>query len=82
MMILEQVVLLKINIPNNMKTILMNIILERTKKGYSQEYMAEKLGIVQKTYCKLEKGRTKLSIERLEEIALILEKDICTLLLD
>ena len=61
-----------------MKTILMNIILERTKKGYSQEYMAEKLGIVQKTYCKIEKGRTKLSVERLEEIALILKKDICS----
>lgn len=47
-----------------MKTILMNIILERTKKGYSQEYMAERLGIGQKTFCKLEKGHTKLSVER------------------
>ena len=63
-----------------MKTILMNIILERTKKGYSQEYMAERLGIGQKTFCKLEKGHTKLSVERLKKIAFILKKDICIFL--
>ncbi len=59
-----------------MKTILMNIMLARTKKGYSQEYMAEKLSIGQKAYCKLENGKTKLSVTRLKEIAIILEIDI------
>lgn len=59
-----------------MKTILMNIMLARTKKGYSQEYMAEKLSIVQKSYGKIENGKTKLSVTRLKEIALILEIDI------
>ncbi len=63
-----------------MKTILMNIVLARTKRGYSQEYMAEKLSIGQKAYWKLEKGHTKLSVERLKKITLILDLNISTLL--
>jgi transcriptional regulator with XRE-family HTH domain len=52
----------------------------RTKKGYSQEFMADKLGMNQSSYGKLERGGTQLTIERLEQIADIFEIDIHELL--
>lgn len=48
------------------------IRLLRKHKEYSQEYMAEKLNIDTVTYGRVENGKTKLTIERLEEIAEIL----------
>lgn len=45
----------------------------RIKKGYSQEYMAKQLDMAQNNYGKLERGETKLTIERLEQIANILD---------
>ncbi len=48
---------------------------KREEKGYSQDYMAIQLGISQKTYGRLENGQTKLGLERLAEIAKILEVD-------
>ncbi|NEM98357.1 helix-turn-helix domain-containing protein [Pontibacter burrus] len=49
------------------------IRLHRLSKNYTQEYMAFRLGISQKAYSKLEAGITKLTVERLLEIASILE---------
>jgi transcriptional regulator with XRE-family HTH domain len=56
-----------------------NIRLIRLTKGYSQEYMALMLNISQNAYCKIESGKTELKVNRVYEIAEILEipiKDI------
>lgn len=45
----------------------------RELKNLTQEYMAEKLDISQAAYCKLEKGSTKISQEKLDKIAEVLE---------
>ena len=58
-----------------MKTVMSKIRLARIDKGYSQEYIAGKLGIAQKSYCKLERVQTKLTVERLQKIAFILDRD-------
>lgn len=52
----------------------------RELKGYSQDFMAEKLNISQKTYSRLESGHVKLDIERLRQISEILEVDPSSLL--
>ncbi|MFY7787349.1 MAG: helix-turn-helix domain-containing protein [Thermoflexibacteraceae bacterium] len=52
----------------------------RDIKGYSQEYMAQKLGISTKTYNSLETEKTKVSIERVQKIAELLEIDWLELL--
>ena len=52
----------------------------REAKGYTQEYMAEMLDICQSTYANLESGKSSLSIDRLLEIAEILELDFHQLL--
>lgn len=45
----------------------------RNKKGYSQHSMAIHLSISQNAYYKIEKGDTKLDLERFIEIAHFLE---------
>ncbi len=52
----------------------------REAKGYSQDYMAEMLGVSQSTYANLESGKTSLNIDRLLRIAEILETDFPKLL--
>lgn len=47
----------------------------REMKGYSQEYMAAKLDISQRTYSKLEREEIKLDWDRITDIAQILELD-------
>lgn len=48
----------------------------REHKGYTQEYMAEKLGYKSKSgYCLLENGAVKLSVERAIRIAQIFDVD-------
>jgi len=61
----------------------------RQIREFSQEYIANKLGISQRAYSKLERGETKLDWERIKKIASILEvdpleliKDDSTLLID
>ena len=44
----------------------------RRLKGHSQEYMAEKLGITQGAYGKIERGESDITLTRLGEIAAIL----------
>lgn len=41
----------------------------RELRGFSQEYMAGKLGIAQNTYSKIETNQSKLSAEMLENVA-------------
>ncbi|MBS4535604.1 helix-turn-helix transcriptional regulator [Clostridium sp. D2Q-14] len=48
----------------------------REDKGYTQEYMAHKLGYKGKSgYCLLENGSVKLSVEKAIKIAEVLEVD-------
>ena len=56
-----------------MKLVLDKIRLIRIDKGYSQEYMADKLNISQAKYSRLENGTTEFSIAVLEKLILLLE---------
>jgi len=58
-----------------------NIRLARNRLGFTQEYMAEKLGISKQRYRQLEnEEQQSLTLGRLSEIAAILEMDLITLL--
>lgn len=48
----------------------------RSAKGYTQDYMAHKLQITQKTYSSWENGASELPIAKLKRICEIL--DVCT----
>lgn len=52
----------------------------RKAKGYSQDDMADHLGISPGTYGKLERGETKLDLDRLKAIADFLDTDLIELL--
>ena len=62
------------------KAIAANIRTKREKRNYTQEYLAYKLSISQNAYSKIELGYTKITLERLFQIAEILEIDVITLL--
>lgn len=61
------------NVINNVKRL-------RELKNYTQEYMAEQLGITRASYNSVENGQTKLTIDRLFDIAKILETDVDTIM--
>jgi len=63
-----------------MQHLINNIRTTREELGYSQEYMAMKLGIGQNGYSKIELGYTRITVERLFEIAKILNTDVFALL--
>ncbi len=52
----------------------------RQLKGWSQEQMAEKLGMSVNGYSNIERGETDLQISRIEEIAKMLQVDTLELL--
>ena len=54
----------------------------REFKNYSQEYIAEKLGITQNAYSRIETNQTKLTTERLRQLADILEIPVSDLISD
>ena|SRR5688572_13557380 len=58
----------------------LNIRSCRESRGYSQDYMAEMLNICQSSYANIELGKTSLSLERLMQIAGILDADIHALI--
>ncbi|GAA3981503.1 helix-turn-helix domain-containing protein [Mucilaginibacter dorajii] len=58
------------------KAIAANIRNTREQLNYTQEYLAAKLNISQNAYSKIELGYTKITVERLFQIAAILEVDI------
>jgi transcriptional regulator with XRE-family HTH domain len=62
------------------KAIAANIRTKREKRNYTQEYLAYKLSISQNAYSKIELGYTKITLERLFQIAEILEIDVISLL--
>lgn len=52
----------------------------RQLKEFSQEYMASKLGISQRAYSKMESGEIKIDINKLQQIADVLEVETNDLL--
>ncbi|HEY4327154.1 MAG TPA: helix-turn-helix transcriptional regulator [Mucilaginibacter sp.] len=62
------------------KGIISNIRNIRESKGYSQFYLATKLGISQNAYSKIELGYSSITVDRLLKIADILDTDIIDLL--
>ncbi|MFY1046389.1 helix-turn-helix domain-containing protein [Chryseobacterium sp. GP-SGM7] len=65
---------------DTMEVIIEKIKEYRKKKGYSHENMAEELHISQAAYSKIEKNETKLTVDRLYQIADILEAPVYELL--
>lgn len=63
-----------------MEDIIERIREQRKKKGFSHENMAHELKISQAAYSKIEKNETRLTVERLFEIADILEVPVTELL--
>lgn len=53
-----------------------NIRKIREQKGFSQEYMANVLNISQASYARMESEETKITVERLQKIAEILETSV------
>ena len=53
-----------------------NIRKIREFRNYTQDYLAAKLGISQNAYSKIELGYSKLTLERLFQIAAILEVEV------
>lgn len=57
-----------------------NIRRSRELRNYTQEYMAEHLGVAQSTYCNLEKDLADIKLSQIAKIAKILDIDVITLL--
>jgi transcriptional regulator with XRE-family HTH domain len=54
----------------------------REFRNYSQEYIAEKLGITQNAYSRIETNQTKITTDRLQRLAELLEIPVTDLLSD
>ncbi len=54
----------------------------RNQKGFSQEYLADRLNISQKTYSNMENDRTSISVEILKQLSSELEVDMIDLITD
>lgn len=63
-------------VDTKMKCVSDKIRTHRETRNYTQEYVASKLGISQNAYSKIELGYTRITVERLCHIALILEVDM------
>ena len=59
-----------------MKIIKMNKLKIRLNKGFSQQVVAQNLGIEQSSYSLIENGKRELTVERLLQIAIILGVDV------
>ncbi|KAA0989539.1 helix-turn-helix domain-containing protein [Dyadobacter aurulentus] len=57
------------------RSVALNIRKIREYRNYTQEYLAMKLGISQNAYSKIELAYTRITLERLIQIAQILEVD-------
>lgn len=61
--------------------ILSNIIAIRNKRGYSQEYLASKIGMKQAGYGHIEKGDRRLPVSLLLQIAVALDVHVVDIFL-
>lgn len=62
------------------KAVAANIRKTREFRNYTQEYLAAKLGISQNAYSKIELAYTKITLERLFHISMILEVELTDLI--
>jgi transcriptional regulator with XRE-family HTH domain len=62
------------------KAIAANIRNKREYRNYTQEYLAAKLSISQNAYSKIELGYTKITVERLFQIAEVLGFEVAELI--
>jgi transcriptional regulator with XRE-family HTH domain len=62
------------------KAIAANIRYKREHRNYTQEYLAAKLDISQNAYSKIELGYTKITVERLFQIADVLGYNVFELI--
>jgi len=62
------------------RSVATNIRKIREHRNYTQEYLAAKLKISQNAYSKIELGYTKITLERLFQIAQILEVNLIDLI--
>lgn len=60
-------------VKQKVQVVITNIRKVRMYRNYSQHYLAAKLAISQNAYSKIELGASKLPIERLFQIAVILD---------
>jgi transcriptional regulator with XRE-family HTH domain len=67
-------------VSNKIKSVAVNIRRIREHLNYTQEYLAMKLNISQNAYSKIELGYTKITLERLYQIAQVLEIDVIELI--
>ena len=65
---------------SKMKNVAGNIRKIREYRDYTQDYLAAKLKISQNAYSKIELGYSKLTLERLFQIASIIDVDVTHLL--
>lgn len=56
-----------------MKNLLVNLRDKRIEKGYTQEKLAQEVGVVRQTISEIERGANKPSISLAQKIAKILE---------
>lgn len=61
------------NVAKNLKTL-------RELHDYTQEYVADYIGVSQNTYSMMERGETRITIDRLETIATLYNMDIADIL--
>ena len=64
----------------NIDTIAANIKKARLYRNYSQDYLAAKLRISQNAYSKVELGQTRVTLERLNIIAEVLQVELSSLM--
>ncbi len=63
-----------------MSQILKNIKALRELKGFSQQGVADKLGITQSSYARFENGAKKTDFQLLREIAALFKVDVCDII--
>ncbi|MCD0487047.1 helix-turn-helix transcriptional regulator [Pedobacter sp. MC2016-14] len=62
------------------KVVAANIRKVREFRNYTQDYLAAKLGISQNAYSKIELGYSKLTLDRLFKVSMVMEIDPLKLL--
>ena len=70
---------MKSELDKKIEDIVFNIRLIREKRNYTQEYMAVKMQCSQNAYSKLELGYSKLTVERLLQVADVLDVTVAEL---
>lgn len=71
---------MKENFAPAIKKIITGIRKLREDRGFTQDYLANRLGISQNAYSKLELGYSKVTVDRLFHIAAILQVSVTELL--